>query len=153
MHPQILYWKWNDGLFDEQVLEEKALDIIKRSTFRDIAIAPHSMTKPEGSYLNPVLQGLVRKVNDIFKAHGRHVIMDVDMRHPLEYGAFFKKAPDKFTYQARLYQLDLDENGRVKQFRICDKVKGECNFYANMMVVGRRFLIHLLQDAAMNGLV
>lgn len=114
MHPQILYWKWNDGLFDEQVLEEKALDIIKRSTFRDIAIAPHSMTKPEGSYLNPVLQGLVRKVNDIFKAHGRHVIMDVDMRHPLEYGAFFKKAPDKFTYQARLYQLDLDENGRAE---------------------------------------
>lgn len=114
MHPQILYWKWNDSLFDERVLEEKAMDIIKRSSFRDIAIAPHSMTKPEGSFLDPVMQRLVRRVNDIFTSHGRRVIMDVDMRHPLEYGAFFKKAPDKYTYQARLYQLDLDECGRAE---------------------------------------
>lgn len=111
MYPQILYWKWNDTLLDEKVLEEKANDIIKRSSFRDIAIAPHSMTKPEASFFHPVMKNLVRKVNEIFAANGRNVIIDADMRHPLEYGAFFAKAPDKYVYQARLYELDLDENG------------------------------------------
>ena len=114
MHPQILYWKWNDELLDEKVLEEKANDIIKRSSFRDIAIAPHSMKKPEASFFSPTMHALVRKVNDIFTANGRRVIIDADMRHPLEYGTFFAKAPDKFVYQARLYQLDLDENGRAE---------------------------------------
>lgn len=114
MHPQILYWKWNDELLDEKVLEEKAYDIIKRSTFRDIAIAPHSMTKPEASFHSPVMQALVRKVNEIFTANGRRVIIDADMRHPLEYGSFFEKAPEKFVYQARLYQLDLDQDGKAE---------------------------------------
>ena len=62
MYPQILYWKWNDELLDENVLVEKANDIIKRSSFRDIAIAPHSMKKPEASFFSPVMQKLVRKV-------------------------------------------------------------------------------------------
>lgn len=114
MYPQILYWKWNDELLDERVLVEKANDIMKRSSFRDIAIAPHSMTKPEASFFEPKMQELVRKANEIFTANGRRVIFDVDMRHPLEYGAFFAKAPDKFVYQARLYQLDLDENGEAE---------------------------------------
>ena len=114
MRPQILYWKWNDELLDEKILVKKANDIIKRSSFRDIAIAPHSMTKPEASFFSPVMKACVRKVNDIFTANGRRVIFDVDMRHPLEYDSFFTKAPNKFVYQARLYQLDLDENGKAE---------------------------------------
>ena len=51
--PQLLYWKWNDEIQDEAVLTEKANDIIARSSFRDIAIAPHSMTRPEASFLHP----------------------------------------------------------------------------------------------------
>lgn len=114
MYPQILYWKWNDELLDEKVLVEKANDIMKRSSFRDIAIAPHSMTKPEASFHSPVMKALVRKVNELFTENGRRVIIDADMRHPLEYGSFFAKAPDKYVYQARLYQLDLDENGKAE---------------------------------------
>lgn len=114
MYPQILYWKWNDELLDEKVLIEKANDIIRRSSFRDIAIAPHSMKNPEASFFSPVMRERVRKVNEIFTENGRRVIFDVDMRHPLEYGSFFDKAPEKFVYQARLYQLDLDENGRAE---------------------------------------
>lgn len=114
MYPQILYWKWNDELLDEKVLVEKANDIMKRSSFRDIAIAPHSMTKPEASFYSPVMKALVRKVNELFTENGRRVIIDADMRHPLEYGSFFAKAPDKYVYQARLYQLDLDENGKAE---------------------------------------
>ncbi len=114
MYPQILYWKWNDELLDEKVLVEKANDIMKRSSFRDIAIAPHSMTKPEASFYSPVMKALVRKVNELFTENGRRVIIDADMRHPLEYRSFFAKAPDKYVYQARLYQLDLDENGKAE---------------------------------------
>ena len=125
MYPQILYWKWNDELFDEKVLIKKANDIIKRSSFRDIAIAPHSMTKPEASFLHPKMKSLVRLANDIFTANGRRVIFDVDMRHPAEHESFFRKTPDNFAYQARLYQLDLDENGegRIKVAQ-ADRTKG-----------------------------
>lgn len=48
--------------------------------------------------------------------------------------------------------IELDKKtGRVKKFYVTPSTQGECNLYANIMVIGREFLLNMLELAGMNG--
>lgn len=47
--------------------------------------------------------------------------------------------------------IELGADERVTKFYLTDKATGENIVYTNMMVIGREFLIHLLEQSAANG--
>ena len=110
MYPQILYWKWNDDQLDPKVVERKAYDIIKRSCFTDIYMAPHSMSDPDSTYLSPVMRARVAEANKIFTDNGRRLFIDIDVRH--EPAVFYKKSKE-LAHLVHHIDADLDENGKA----------------------------------------
>lgn len=111
MYPQILYWKWNDELLEDGVMESKAQDICNRSCFTDIYIAPHSMTVPKSSISHPVMRKKLLDTCEFFHKNGRRMFYDIDIRSDPDY--FFKKC-NKIAHMTRIFECDLDAEGFAK---------------------------------------
>ncbi len=110
MYPQILYWKWNDELLENGVLENKANDIINRSCFTHIYVAPHSMVSPDASLLSPIMQKKLSDFAEIMHKNGRKAVYDIDIRtEPL---TFFERCKKTAAY-SYMVTAKLDENGKA----------------------------------------
>ncbi len=110
MYPQILYWKWNDDLLDDGVLEKRANDIINRSCFSYIYVAPHSMVSPDASLTNSKMKKKISDFAEIMHKNGRKAIFDVDIRaEPL---VFFNHSRETAQY-SYMASAKLDESGRA----------------------------------------
>lgn len=83
--PHILYWKWNEDVFEEGVLEKKTYDIINRSMFDYLYVSFH-FTSKEHKIL--VSDELIRKIEicaGILEENNRHLLLDLDIRTEKKY--------------------------------------------------------------------
>lgn len=111
MYPKILYWKWNEELLNNEVLERKVDDIVKRSSFDLIAMSTHGMKDHTISLKDPRVKASIKRATELFAEHGRKFTVDVDAGRPAEFNGSFSKAPNKFSRITRICDADLDENG------------------------------------------
>lgn len=78
-------------------------------------------------------------------------VIDFHEKNNAEITLIYRKTADDAQGQRCL--IDTDKTGRVKKFSLIDCPVGGSNVYANMMVIGREFLIHLLETAHLNNQV
>ena len=110
MYPQILYWKWNDEMLEEGLMEAKVQDIIDRSCFTDIYVAPHSMFTRESTLTGSIMHEKIKKLNEILNKNGRRLIMDIDIRR--EPGVY-AKISNELSYFVSQMDVDLDADGKA----------------------------------------
>ena len=109
MRPHILYWKWNEDVFEEGVLERKLYDIIQRSMFNYIYVSFHFIKKEHKLLVCDKLIKKIEKAAQILEENGRHLIVDLDIRHEKQYY-------EQNEHKEKLYSVfcitgNLDENG------------------------------------------
>jgi hypothetical protein len=113
MYPKILYWKWNDDLLDKKILKEKIDDIVKRSIFDVVAMSPHGMQNHDVSLRSPEMKSAIKEAVRLLGEHGRKFTVETNVGQYAEFPKILKKAPGKFAHLTRLYDADLDEDGRA----------------------------------------
>ncbi|MDX2185967.1 MAG: hypothetical protein SFV32_03460 [Opitutaceae bacterium] len=108
--PQILYWKWDERIFQPGLLEAKLTDIFARSNFDCLYVSFHWLPRP---FQDPELQAVIRRCALWLNARGKHFFLDIDVRnegatilaeHPSAHGWFL---------EYREFDLDAEGNGEL----------------------------------------
>lgn len=107
--PRILYWKWDEGIFEENVLENKISDILKRSNFDLVYVSFHWIKVP---FVDERITHCIRKCCDILHSAGKLFMLDIDVRN--EAKSFFEEYPDKAAGFIWYEDVVLDQNGHGK---------------------------------------
>ena len=106
-YTSILYWKWDYSIFEENSLETKLRDIIKRSKFEFIYVSFHHISYP---FSDSRMLDLVRRCSDILCSAGRKLLLDIDARNEGE--EFNKAYPGHKGFFTRFIEFELDEFGQ-----------------------------------------
>lgn len=108
MNPHILYWKWNDDVLNTVVMEERTMDIIKRSVFDYIYISLHSVSDEYRLLSCDETLDTIKKCVELFKEHGRKVVFDAAINQEHNY---IRKSVTEPMYDIKYFIGKLDENG------------------------------------------
>lgn len=106
-YKNIIYWKWDYPIFEENKMENDLADIIKRSNFDFLYISFHHICYP---FSDSRLLDLIRKCSDILISTGRELLLDIDVRNEGE--EFNKAYPGHKGFLTRFIELDLDHSGK-----------------------------------------
>ena len=99
MHPKILYWKWNDSIFDAETFSKKLQDIVQRCCFDIIAISPHNIENIDLSITSREFKNCLKTASEFFASHGKKLVLEIDVGQYSEFGRVFAKAPKKHCAQ------------------------------------------------------
>jgi len=105
-YTNILYWKWDHTIFENNNMENKLMDIIERSNFELLYIAYHHINY---TISDPRILDLVRRCNDILCSSGRKLMLDMDIRIRGE--EFNEVYPGEKGFLTRFIELELDQSG------------------------------------------
>lgn len=110
-YTNILYWKWDYSIFEENSLENKLMDIIQRSDFEFLYVSFHHIKYP---FSDPRMLDLVRRCNSILTNAGRKLLLDIDARNEGE--EFDRAYPGHKGFYTRFleFSLDADGNGSIE---------------------------------------
>lgn len=112
MNPHILYWKWNEDIFEEGVLERKTQDIIDRSMFNYIYISFHFTSDEHKILVSNELIQKIETVSNMLEENGRHLILDLDIRHEDLY--YRQHSHQEHLYRIKAVSGTLDEQGSLR---------------------------------------
>ena len=105
-NPSIIYWKWDDSIFEPGVMESKVEDLLSRSDFEMIFIGTHWLSC---SVMDPQL---VEKIDDccsLLHSRGRQLMLEMEARN--EYAKFIQRHPDDLLFSFYFREAVLDEQG------------------------------------------
>jgi len=106
MDKSILYWKWDETIFEEGALEAGARDIVSRSGFELVYVSFHHLGRP---YDDSELFEKITEFSQILRENGRKLLLDVDIR--TEMATFRKFYPNSEAGSVLFYELRLDHTG------------------------------------------
>lgn len=106
--PQILYWKWDDAIFQESVLERKIDDMCQRAGFDLHYVSFHWMNR---SFFDPELLEAIGRASERYREHGRGFMLDIDLR--TEGAEFTERYAGESSSFLQFHEAVLDENGRA----------------------------------------
>ncbi|GHV03379.1 hypothetical protein FACS1894211_16060 [Clostridia bacterium] len=106
-HKSILYWKWDESIFEDGKLERGLDDIVRRSAFNLVYVSFHHLGRP---YDDPELYAKIKVFADGLRAAGRGLMADIDVRGELK--SFLRAYPKGGEAQMiRFIEGDLDADG------------------------------------------
>jgi len=105
-YKSILYWKWDESIFEEGKLEHGLSNIVRRSGFDLIYVSFHHLGRP---YDDPALYAKLKSFADGLKAAGRGLMADIDVRGELS--GFLARYPGEEAQMARFAEGVLDTGG------------------------------------------
>lgn len=107
---KLIYWKWDEKVFEEGELERQLDEFLSRCDFDTVYLKYNVI---EISYKDERLNNLLTMTANRLKGKGIELILDVDLRDEQE---FLIKNPDSTTKYLKFIDGDLDENGQAVIF-------------------------------------
>lgn len=107
MNQSILYWKWDEKVFEGNTLAVLLDDMLKRSSFKMLYVSFHHISRP---YDDKELYEAIEYTVGRLAEDGRKLLLDVDARN--EYAAFHKEYPDTEALRIMFHEGTLDGCGR-----------------------------------------
>ena len=104
--PKILYWKWDEGIFNK--LDFGLNECVTRFDFDYLYVSFHHLALP---FVGKEIQGLIRKAEKILTAHGKQLLLDIDLRNELD--GFLKVYPQNEGCNIRFWEEKLDDAGNI----------------------------------------
>lgn len=103
MNQSILYWKWDEKVFEGNTLAVLLDDMLKRSSFKMLYVSFHHISRP---YDDKELYEAIEYTVGRLAEDGRKLLLDVDARN--EYAAFHKEYPDTEALRIMFHEGTLD---------------------------------------------
>lgn len=107
MNRSILYWKWDEQVFEKGYLAAALDDILKRSSFKMLYVSFHHISR---AYDDETLYRAIGYTAKRLEESGRKLLLDVDARN--EYSAFHSEYPDTEAQRILFHEGTLDGDGR-----------------------------------------
>ena len=107
MNQSILYWKWDEKVFEGNTLAVLLDDMLKRSSFKMLYVSFHHISRP---YDDKELYEAIEYTVGRLAEDGRKLLLDVDARN--EYAAFHQEYPDTEALRIMFHEGTLDGCGR-----------------------------------------
>ena len=101
MNQSILYWKWDEKVFEGNTLAVLLDDMLKRSSFKMLYVSFHHISRP---YDDKELYEAIEYTVGRLAEDGRKLLLDVDARN--EYAAFHKEYPDTEALRIMFHEVD-----------------------------------------------
>lgn len=107
-NPSIVYWKWDEGVFESGVLQDKLEDLLARSDFDLIFVGLHWLKL---ALDDPQLVAKVAQCSRLVQSRGRKMMLELDARN--EYCQFRQAYPEDLLFSFRFVELRLNGEGNA----------------------------------------
>lgn len=105
-YPRIMYWKWDESIWETGNLERKIDDMFSRAAFELIYVSLHHVHVP---FHDPRVVEAVGRCSRLLLGKGARLVLDIEPRN--EGLTFFARYPGSRAMLARSVELTLDADG------------------------------------------